>query len=221
MANTLKYQVERDAVETLAATWREQLMSISWYMRVLNEGIAREANSEDQCSGRFWEGRFKSQALLDEKALAACLAYVDLNPIRAKMAETPETSDYTSAKKRIESAKAGEPPTQPNQPVSLLPFAGYPRENMPTGLPFRLQDYLELLDWTGRQLRRNKRGAIDDSLPPILERLSIESDKWLYTSSHFENSFKNMVGTAQSMLSKCKHLGYQRTPSLTSGLLLT
>ena len=92
---------------------------------------------------------------------------------------------------------------------------------MPTGLPFRLQDYLELLDWTGRQLRRNKRGAIDDSLPPILERLSIEPDKWLYTSSHFESSFKSLVGTAQSMLSKCKHLGYQRTPHLTAGLLLT
>ena len=92
---------------------------------------------------------------------------------------------------------------------------------MPTGLPFRLQDYLELLDWTGRQLRRNKRGAIDDSLPPILERLSIEPDKWLYTSSHFESSFKSLVGTAQSMLSKCKHLGYQRTPQLAAGLLLT
>ena len=179
----------------------------------------------NRCANLFltnwWEGRFKSQALLDEKAFAACLAYVDLNPIRAKMAESPETSDYTSAQKRIESAKAGNDPTQSNQPKKLLPFVGYPRQDMPTGLPFRLQDYLELLDWTGRQLRRNKRGDIDDSLPPILERLSIEPDKWLYTSSHFESSFKSLVGTAQSMLSKCKHLGYQRTPQLTAGLLLT
>ena len=117
--------------------------------------------------------------------------------------------------------EAGETPTRPNQPGKLLPFVGYPKEELPIGLPFRLQDYLELLDWTGRQLRQNKRGAIDDSLPPILERLSIEPDKWLYTSSHFESSFKNMVGTAQSMLSKCKLLGYQRTPQLTCGLLLT
>lgn len=137
------------------------------------------------------------------------------------MAETPETSDYTSAQKRIESASTGENPIHLNQPEKLLAFVGYPRQNMPTGLPFRLQDYLELLDWTGRQLRRNKRGVIDDSLPPILERLSIEPDKWLYTSSHFESSFKSLVGTAQSMLSKCKHLGYQRTPTLTAGLLLT
>lgn len=221
LANTLKYQVERDAVDALANTWREQLMSISWYMRVLNEGIAREANAEDQCTGRFWEGRFKSQALLDEKALAACMAYVDLNPVRSGAAETPETSDYTSAKKRIECATAAENPAQSNQPEMLLPFVGYLRQEMTEGLPFRLQDYLELLDWTGRHLRKNKAGAIDDALPPILARLSIEPEKWLYTSSHFENSFKSLVGTAQSILSKCKHLGYQRTPQLTAGMLLT
>lgn len=98
-------EAEHHKLEEVVEIWRERLMSVSWFMRCLNEHIARQANAEDGCTGCFWEGRFKSQAILDEAALAACLAYVDLNPIRAGMAETPETSDYTSAKRRIQTRK--------------------------------------------------------------------------------------------------------------------
>ncbi|MGL6158957.1 hypothetical protein [Microbulbifer sp.] len=164
---------------------------------MLNESISRE----DQCTGRFWEGRFKSQALLDERALAACLAYVDLNPIRAQMAETPEESAHTSVKRRIAAAKQGE------QPQSLFPFVGNPREPMSAGIPLRLEDYLALVDWTGRALRGDKRGAISDRLPPILERLQIDPRNWLYLSRNFESRFRSLVGSAQSIRTACEQLG--------------
>lgn len=88
-------------VREYAAHYRDRLSDLSWFMRVLNEGIAREANREDGVKGRFWEGRFKSQALLDEQAILMAMAYVDLNPIRAGMCETPEESAFTSIEARL------------------------------------------------------------------------------------------------------------------------
>jgi len=81
---------------------RTRLSNPSWFMKALCEPIARLANFQDKVTGHFWEGRFKAQAITDEAGLLACSMYVDLNPIRAAMAATPEESTHTSAYDRIQ-----------------------------------------------------------------------------------------------------------------------
>ena len=201
-------KAELNALSEQVCEWRSRLMSISWFMRCTNEPVAREANHEDEATGRFWEGRFKSQALLDEKALAACMAYVDLNPIRARMAESPEQSDHTSVKQRIEQALKTQQPYKPDQqPDSLFAFAGNPRKNMPDGIPFNLADYLELVDWSGRIIREDKKGYIPDHLPTILQRLDMDARHWLYLTKNFEQPFKGLVGAAHHVRKACEDLG--------------
>jgi len=212
---------EQTKLDEIIEKWRDRLQDISWFMRILNESIAREANKEDQCTGRFWEGRFKSQALLDESALLACMAYVDLNPVRAKMAKTPETSNHTSIKKRCEKAKKVSKTQQAinaikQQVNGLHPFVGNPRQNQPLGIQMKLSDYLELVDTTGRILREDKRGAISQEAQKILHRLNIEENSWLEMTSHFEDRFSTFVGAEDRVRLACQSLDYQRTTSIGS-----
>jgi len=177
--------------------WRGRLSDLSWFMRCLNESMARRANREDCCKGRFWEGRFKSQALLDETAVLKCMAYVDLNPIRAKIAITPESAPYTSIKCRID-----------GDDQHLMHFASAAPAGTPS-IPIAYKDYLQLLDWTGRVLRRDKRGRIPADLPPILERLKLPPDQWIDEMQHYGRWYYRAVGSLQALASYCEMLGQQ------------
>jgi REP element-mobilizing transposase RayT len=187
-------QGELITLHEIIAEYRSRLHDISWLMRNLNEYIAREANKEDDCTGRFWEGRFRSQALLDESAVLACMAYVDLNPIRSKMAATPETSDHTSIQQRTIAIKL-----KKHQPQSLMPFVGNPRENMPKGIAYMLKDYCELVDTTGRIVREDKVGYIDHHLNPILNRLGLSAEQWVTLTTEFEKHFCYAAGAEKMM----------------------
>ena len=175
-------RVENEEAEQIIETWRNRLIDISWFMRSLNEHLARRANEEDRCSGRFWEGRFKSQALLDEAAVLTCMSYVDLNPVRAGMAESPEVSDFTSIQQRIQqhtkSGAKSKSATSESLPT-LVPLVKQSQDRHENAIGFSLVDYLELVDWAGRVIRENKPGAIPDNAPPILQRIGLEPGRYL------------------------------------------
>ena len=179
------------------AICRERLANLSWFMRCLSEPIARRANREDACTGRFWEGRFRCQALLDDAALIACMAYVDLNPIRAGIAATMETSAHTSIKQRIERFD----PSPGNAP--LTPLAGPAASE----LPLSLSDYLTLVDLTGRISRPDKRGAIDLAATPILRRLGLDGGQWTNQAIDIETRYWRAVGAVDALLAKARDLG--------------
>jgi REP element-mobilizing transposase RayT len=195
--------------------YRHRLYDLSWFMRNLNEYIAREANKEDACTGRFWEGRFKSQALLDESAVLACMAYVDLNPLRAKMETTPEASHYTSIKKRAQALKNQEP-----QPKNLMPFVGNPRQYMPKGIAYQIKDYCELVGTTGRSIREDEIGYIDSSDSPILERLGLASQQWLTLTTEFEKHFCYAAGAELMMNEFKRHTKHQRLRGMGTARVL-
>ena len=214
-------EAEALAFQVVVDEWRLRLQDISWFMRVLNEAIAREANAEDKCTGRFWEGRFKSQALLDESALLACMAYVDLNPIRAKLAKTAEKSHHTSVKKRCEKAKKTRQANHINQQVkSLYPFVGSlcqkSRQHQSEGIQIRLTDYLNLVDCTGRIIREDKNGYIDSKSEKILQRLNINEAQWFTMAKNFEGCFGAFVGNEKNLRSACEKLEYQRPSGLSA-----
>ncbi|GAA4901432.1 transposase [Ferrimonas pelagia] len=193
-----------------AEQYRQRLYDLSWFMRDLNEYIARQANREDRCTGRFWEGRFKSQALLDEAAVLACMAYVDLNPIRAQMAQTPEQSQHTSIQRRIKAALQGK------QPEELAAFTAPENDDMAKGLAYAIEDYLELVEQTGRTLRQDKRGHIAESLPPILERLNITAENWLTLTTEFERQFRSAAGREASLRTFAANTQHMRAAGINS-----
>ncbi|SNX49723.1 hypothetical protein VTH8203_03371 [Vibrio thalassae] len=178
-------------------------------MRNLNEFVAREANKEEGCKGRFWEGRFKSQALLDEKALLSCMAYVDLNPVRADMAQSLEESEFTSIYERIHSVackgdeRKGELASLPAK--GLAGFLGNEREMQPSvfpqigGIEFSLLDYLALVEALGQVVRPNKRGYIPPSQTTLLERLNMNAEDWFILSESFGGKFRCAVGTTKEL----------------------
>jgi len=194
--------ISRARVEFLAqdASWvakvRQRLGNLSWFMKCLKEPLARLANRTDGCSGAFWEGRFKSIAILDEESLLATAAYIDLNPVAAGLVPTPEESKHTSLHARLDHCLANgtagtlrdELSTQTGDPAQeaglwLMPIDDHrPRGEGRVGLiaGCTLSCYLRLIDATSRVLRDGK-ASLAPELAPIFQRLNVDQEAWLAT----------------------------------------
>jgi len=196
------------------ATLRKRLSSLSWFMGRLNEFIARAANKEDAIKGRFWESRFKCQVLLDDAAIAACMVYVDLNPIRSGLASTPEESDFSGIQQRIRAwqrnsvAHVPEPLTPDNNPASSNWMCPISSENNQGGiLPMTEIEYFDLVDRSGRLIRSDKRGSIDTDLAPILLRIGENPEAWSGTISCFGDKFSLVAGQITNLRNFADQLG--------------
>lgn len=194
--------------------WRERLSSLSWFMRCLNESIARRANREDNCSGRFWEGRFRSQALLDDAALLTCMAYVDLNPIRAGLAARPEDALFTSIRERLLNAAKAR-----TSPPGLMAFADQAAKNSDS-LPVRFDDYVEIVRFAAKAVRAEKVVAVPAAVAARLERHELDSARFIETLRNYPRRFFTMVGHVHRIETESARRGYKRCPGIRGARLM-
>ena len=214
------------------AEYRIRLSDPSWFMKQLCEYMSRRINKEMDTKGTIWQGPFQSRRLEDDGAALVAGVYIDLNQVRALEAMTPEESVYTSAGVRISGAAfvtkllenedsetvrtliKNRPDgwlaeltldcgLQADVRKGLLP-SEYPRLTDKGTIPIELDEYLELLDWTGRAQVSGKRGAIPAHLAPILERLHINPDQWLDTVTNYNTLFGRSIGRVESLVKRAQ-----------------
>lgn len=191
---------QRKAQEKIA-DWRERLSDLSWYMRCLNEYIARKANAEDSCTGRFWEGRFRSQAILDEAGLLTCMTYVDLNPLRAGVVNMPEDAVDVSFHQRLRQhmeLKSHGLDVRADE-LLLLPFIEPFQRDKLCVIPFSFSDYRELITWASKAKRERHSMALKtEREPSVLAGLGLNGDDFLTVITPRYLSRGTVIGHAVS-----------------------
>lgn len=194
----LEQYIERQSENSSrVAELRARLGSLSWFMRLLNEPIARRANAEDSRKGRFWEGRFRCQALLDEAAVLSAMAYVDLNPVRAGIVTAPEAAKHVSIRWRCRNSRRCR-----KRADALRPVAGCGPERLVTE-----REYLKLVDTTGRLAGKKKNDDIARTMLPIVRRFGLSESAWIAQVRGTESCYWRVIGRFESFLDKAAELG--------------
>ena len=196
----LKKQAIADNPELLKI-YRQRLGDLSWFMRRLNEPLAKLSNKEDYCTGRFWEGRYTSQALLDEAAVLSCMTYVDLNPVRARITEKLEESNNTSIKHRLEQLTEEESVTLLEQSIQAV--AGSIKEQK---LSISLREYTKLTEWAGQSIIHPGKSSLPANLTPVLERLNLQQSHWLKQIENYGQLYCRVVGPVELIRQKANEL---------------
>ncbi len=199
-------RAEKKALASYVHRWRQALHEISWFMRCAKEPLARLSNKEDDCKGRFWEGRFHSQTLLDLRAVVACMTYVDLNPTRAAMCDVPEADPFTSLYYRVKAASDDTDAQEP-LPPGMIHLDTQTADTQAPRMLVNTREYFELVDLTARQSRPDKRGTLSSQTQPVLERLGISKSSWQDLETRFSKHFHVLVGSDASLEQACQSLG--------------
>ena len=181
--------------------YRKRLGNLSWFMARLNEPLAKLSNREDSCTGKFWEGRYSSQALLDEAAVLSCMAYVDLNPVRARITQKLEESHHTSIQQRIRKYSLDKNVTK--SPLGLEAVIGSVGVKK---LSISTDEYIDLVDWTGRSIIYRNKGSIPSNLPSVFERFRLKQSNWLNQISNYAANYIYFVGHITNIKCKAKQL---------------
>ena len=183
------------ADKQLLAQYRKRLGSLSWLMRCINEPIAKRSNQEDCVKGHFWEARFHSQALLDEAAALTCMAYVDLNPIRAGLTQSLEDSQHTSIQKRLAEL------SEDDLKRAVMAIAGAVRERT---MVITLKDYIGLVEWTGRAICYPDKASMPPNLPSVFEHLNLNQNNWLSQVQAYGTNYYRAVGSFHSLIMQAR-----------------
>jgi hypothetical protein len=168
------------------ASARKALSSISHLMAHLKEAFSRAVNHEDGVAGFFWQGRFSATRLGDDAALLVCSLYVNMNPIRAGLALTPEEAKYTSTHARLHDRLANDAERTRSGWLAAVHVDGDGYDGVAAGrrasnkgaLGISFLEYLELQDALVRRERIERAGGVSNDYPPVLERLGVSAAQW-------------------------------------------